>query len=249
MRQLVAVFVMVICASTFCAAEEPLLKTQKEKESYVIGLLVGRDVVNKGVELNSDIFFKGFRDALAGAKPALSDADVQSTMEMLSREMTAKRQAEIAKASAENKKQEEAFMAENKKKEGVKTLSSGLQYKVLKEGNGPQPTLYDTVTVNYRGTLLNGTEFDSSYKRGQPATFPVNGVIRGWSEALQLMKTGSKWQLYVPARLAYGEAGTGGVIPPNAALIFEVELISIANNQGESKAAPKEARPQGGAGK
>jgi len=210
-----------------------LLKTQKEKESYVIGLLVGRDVVNKGVELNSDIFFKGFRDALAGAKPALSDADVQSTMEMLSREMTAKRQAEIAKASAENKKQEEAFMAENKKKEGVKTLSSGLQYKVLKEGNGPQPTLYDTVTVNYRGTLLNGTEFDSSYKRGQPATFPVNGVIRGWSEALQLMKTGSKWQLYVPARLAYGEAGTGGVIPPNAALIFEVELISIANNQGE----------------
>jgi FKBP-type peptidyl-prolyl cis-trans isomerase FklB len=226
-----------------------LLKTQKEKESYVIGLLVGRDVVNKGVELNSDIFFKGFRDALAGAKPALSDADVQSTMEMLSREMTAKRQAEIAKASAENKKQEEAFMAENKKKEGVKTLSSGLQYKVLKEGNGPQPTLYDTVTVNYRGTLLNGTEFDSSYKRGQPATFPVNGVIRGWSEALQLMKTGSKWQLYVPARLAYGEAGTGGVIPPNAALIFEVELISIANNQGESKAAPKEARPQGGAGK
>jgi FKBP-type peptidyl-prolyl cis-trans isomerase len=170
-------------------------------------------------------------------------------MEMLGREMTAKRQAEIAKASAENKKQEEAFMAENKKKEGVKTLSSGLQYKVLKEGSGPQPTLYDTVTVNYRGTLLNGTEFDSSYKRGQPATFLVNGVIRGWSEALQLMKTGSKWQLYIPASLAYGEAGAGGVIPPNAALIFEVELISIGNNQGESKAAPKEARPQGGAGK
>jgi FKBP-type peptidyl-prolyl cis-trans isomerase FklB len=134
------------------------------------------------------------------------------------------KQAEVAK---KNKAEGEAFLAENKKKEGVKTTPSGLQYKVIKPGKGKKPKSSDTVTVNYRGTLIDGTEFDSSYKRGQPATFQVSGVIPGWTEALQLMEEGAKWQLFIPSNLAYGERGAGGVIGPNATLIFEVELISI----------------------
>ena len=242
MRHWVAACVILLFAGGICAAQEAPFKTEKEKVSYVIGLLVARDMLNKGVDLNSDIFVRGFRDGLAGAKPAISDQEAQATMDAFNKEMAAKRQAAMSKAAAENKKQEEAFMAENGKKAGVKTLPSGLQYKVLKEGTGPRPTLYDTVTVNYRGTLLDGTEFDSSYKRGKPATFPVNGVIPGWSEALQLMKTGSKWQLFIPASLAYGEAGAGGVIPPNAALVFEVELISLGENPTQAK------EPAGGPG-
>jgi FKBP-type peptidyl-prolyl cis-trans isomerase FklB len=138
------------------------------------------------------------------------------------------KQAERTKQLAEkNKKEGEAFLAANKTKEGIKTLPSGLQYKVIKEGTGKTPTAEDTVVTNYRGTLTDGTEFDSSYKRGQPATFPVKGVIPGWTEALQLMKEGSKWELFIPSNLAYGEQGAGGVIGPNAALIFEIELISV----------------------
>ena len=153
----------------------------------------------------------------------------------------------MKKAGEENKKQEEAFLSENKKKEGVHTLESGLQYKVIKEGSGNKPTLYDKVTVNYRGTLIDGTEFDSSYKRNQPATFAVNGVIPGWSEALPLMKTGSKWQLFIPSKLAYGEAGAGGVIPPNAMLIFEVELLSIGEPAASAPGGAGSKRsPQGG---
>lgn len=229
MRRWFMVLAFLLIAGGLCAAEEPSLKTQNEKISYVMGMYFGRDMKRQGIELNADIFTRGLRDALTGAKPAISDADAQQTMNAFGSEMAAKRQVEMKKAGEEGRAQEQKFMAENRTKPGVQTLPSGLQYKVLKEGSGRKPTLYDTVTVNYRGTLIDGTEFDSSYKRNAPATFPVNGVIPGWTEALQLMKTGSTWQLFIPAKLAYGEAGGGAVIPPNAALIFEVELLSIGD--------------------
>jgi FKBP-type peptidyl-prolyl cis-trans isomerase FklB len=237
MRQLVIGLAVLIFAAGVCIAEEPVLKTQKDKVSYVIGMFVGKDMKNQGIDLNSDVFVKGFRDALADAKPALSDQEAQEVMKTFRTEMTAKKQAEMKKLGEENKKKSEAFLAENKKKPGVQTLPSGLQYKVIKEGTGNKPTAYDNVTVHYRGTLVDGTEFDSSYKRNEPAKFPVTGVIPGWTEALQLMKTGSKWQLFIPSNLAYGEAGAGRAIPPNAALVFDVELVSIASVDGQ--AAPK----------
>ena len=235
MRRWIVACAILFFAGSMCAAEEPL-KTQKDKVSYIIGTIVARDMQSQGVDLNADLFVKGFRDVLSGAKPAISDKDAQETMSAFKNEMNAKTEATMKKAAEENKKQEEAFLSENKKKAGVHTLESGLQYKIIKEGSGNKPTLYDKVTVNYRGTLIDGTEFDSSYKRKQPATFAANGVIEGWREALLLMKTGSIWQLFIPAKLAYGEAGAGGgVIPPNAMLTFEVELLSIG-----------EAAPQAG---
>jgi FKBP-type peptidyl-prolyl cis-trans isomerase FklB len=238
MKHLTMACLIVFLAVTVCAAEEPVLKTEKEKVSYIIGTGLGRDLKRQGIDVDSDVLAKGLKDALAGAQPAITDQDAQETMKVFRQEMTAKKQAKTKKAAEENKKQEDAFLAENAKKEGVRTLPSGLQYKVLKEGSGEKPTLNDTVTVNYRGTLINGTEFDSSYKRNQPATFPVKGVIRGWTEALQTMKVGSKWQLFIPAKLAYGEAGAGEQIPPNAMLIFEVELLSINPPSGAAAGGP-----------
>ncbi len=230
MRKWVVACAILFLSGSVCAAQDAALKTQKDKVSYIIGTIVARDMQSQGIDLNADLFMKGFRDVLSGAKPAISDQDAQETMSAFKNEMAAKQQAAMKKVAEENKTQEEAFLRENKKKAGVHTLESGLEYKVIKEGTGSKPTLYDKVTVNYRGTLIDGTEFDSSYKRNQPATFQVNGVISGWSEALPLMKTGSVWQLFIPSKLAYGEAGAGnGVIPPNAMLTFEVELISIGD--------------------
>ncbi len=249
MRRWVAACVILLFTGGICAAEGPALKTEKDKVSYVIGMTVARGMMNDGIELNSDTFMKGFKDGLTGAKSAVADKDAQAMLEKVNKEVAGRRQAQIAQLASDNKKQEETFMAENGKKAGVKTLPSGLQYKVLKEGTGSKPTLYDTVTVNYRGTLLNGNEFDSSYKRKEPATFPVNGVIPGWSEALQMMKTGSKWQVFIPSRLAYGETGGRGIIPPSAALIFEVELLSVNQNPPQAKAAPGKAQPVAKAGK
>jgi len=170
----------------------------------------------------------------------MTEQEIQETLKTFQQEMAAK-QAEKTKQLAEiNKKEGEAFLAENKKKEGVKTLPSGLQYKILTEGSGKTPKETDTVTTHYRGTLIDGTEFDSSFKRGQPASFTVNGVIKGWTEALQLMKEGSKWQLFIPSDLAYGDRGAGGQIGPHATLIFEVELISIDSTT--EKKDPKEQK-------
>ena len=225
MRQLIAACAVLLLAAGVCAAQEPALQTQKEKASYVVGVFLGKDMKSKGVDLNTDTFIRGFRDGITGAKPALSDQEAQEVMDSLNRELAEKRKVELAKSAA----QEETFLAQNKQKPGVKTLPSGLQYKVLKEGSGVSPTLYDSVTVQYRGTLLDGTEFDSSYKRNKPATFQVSAVIPGWSEALQLMTPGAKWQFFIPSKLAYGQAGVEGTIPPNATLIFEVELISIVD--------------------
>ena len=249
MRRWVLAWAMLFFAGSMCAAEEPF-KTQKDKVSYVIWMTVARDMQRQGVDLNADLFMKGIRDVLSGAKLAISDQDAQETMSAFKKEFTEKKQAAMKKAAEENKKQEEAFLSENKKKAGVHTLESGLQYKVIKEGSGNKPTLYDKVTVNYRGTLIDGTEFDSSYKRKQPATFAANGVIEGWREALLLMKTGSIWQIFVPAKLAYGEAGAGGgVISPNAMLIFEVELLSIGEAApqagGAAGSAPGPANKEG----
>jgi FKBP-type peptidyl-prolyl cis-trans isomerase FklB len=168
----------------------------------------------------------------------MTEQEVNQTMMNFQKDMMAKQQARTKELGEKNKKEGEAFLAENKKKEGVITLPSGLQYKVIKEGDGKIPTINDTVTVHYRGTLIDGKEFDSSYTRGQPVTFPVKGVIPGFSEALQLMKGGSKWQLFVASNLAYGERGAGEEIGPNATLIFDIELISI--KEGTSKEEPIE---------
>jgi FKBP-type peptidyl-prolyl cis-trans isomerase FklB len=176
----------------------------------------------------------GLKDALSGKQPALSEKEMQETMEAWSKQMEDKQKAVGEKNVADGVK----FLAENKSKSGVKTTASGLQYKVIKEGSGAQPKVTDTVTVHYRGTLINGTEFDSSYKRGQPASFPVNGVIKGWTEALQLMKAGSKYQLFIPSSLAYGERAAGADIAPNSTLIFEVELLDVKQPGGSAAPSP-----------
>ncbi|MDH4230700.1 MAG: FKBP-type peptidyl-prolyl cis-trans isomerase [Nitrospirota bacterium] len=218
---------VVLLAGQATAEEKAALQTQKEKQSYSMGADIGKRLKSQAIDIDADSFVLGLKDALSGGKTLMTEEEVRETLMALQKELMEK-QAERTKMLGEkNKKEAEAFLEENKKKEGVITLPSGLQYKVIKEGTGKQPSADSTVETNYRGALIDGTEFDSSYKRGQAATFPVNGVIKGWTEALQLMKEGAKWELYVPADLAYGERGAGNVIGPNAALIFEVELISV----------------------
>jgi len=209
------------------AEEAVSLKTQRDKISYIIGRDAGSNFKKQSIDIDADIFMKGFKDALSGNKAALSDDETREAMNAFREERMKQHEEKVKKIAEKNKNEGETFLAENKKKEGVATLPSGLQYKIIKEGDGKIPQEEDTVTVNYRGSLVDETEFDSSYKRGNPATFPVNGVILGWQEALKLMKVGSKWQLFVPAGLAYGEQGTGSTIGPNSTLIFEVELLSI----------------------
>jgi FKBP-type peptidyl-prolyl cis-trans isomerase FklB len=196
------------------------LKDQKSKGSYGYGLKLGRVLKAKGIDLDPDLFAKGMKDGIAGAKALISDEEIEAALRAIDQEAS-------ARIPEQNKKAGEAFLAENKKKEGVVTLKSGLQYKVIKEGNGKIPAATDTVTTHYRGTLLDGTEFDSSYKRNAPATFAVNGVIRGWTEALQKMKVGSKWQLFIPSDLAYGPEGRGPTIGPNSTLLFDIELLDV----------------------
>lgn len=203
------------------------LKTPSDKVSYAIGLNLGKSLHRDTVSVDPNILLRGLKDGLMGSKPLLTDAEIQSTMTALQSAVRQRQEAKMQQAAVTNKKEGEAFLAANKTKPGVVALSSGLQYKILKEGSGPKPTPADTVVCNYRGVLLNNTEFDSSYKRGQPATFPVGQVIKGFTEALQLMPVGSKWQLYIPSDLAYGERSAGPDIGPNATLIFEVELLSI----------------------
>lgn len=218
---------IVLLATQVSATENAVLKTQKDKLSYTIGINVGKNMKQLPAEIDSENFLKGFKDALSGAKPVLSEEEMRTVMTAFQKEMAAKQTERMKVIGEKNKKEGEAFLAANKKKEGVKTLKSGLQYKVIKEGTGKTPKATDKVSCQYQGTLIDSTEFDSSYKRGEPAAFPVNGVIPGWTEALQLMKVGSKWQLFVPSNLAYGEKGAGPLIGPNAVLIFTVELVSI----------------------
>jgi len=230
-------FGMMLAASTVFAAGTTELKTPKDKVSYAIGMDMASSLKRNAIEVDPDILGQALKSVLTGQKTILTDDEVKTTLTELQKEMQAKQQEKTKAEGEKNKKEGEAFLADNKKKDGVKTLPSGLQYKVMTEGKGKSPKATDTVSVQYRGTLIDGTEFDSSYKRGQAATFPVNGVIKGWTEALQLMKEGAKWQLFIPADLAYGEAGTGGGGPigANATLIFEVELASIQQAQPPAK--------------
>jgi FKBP-type peptidyl-prolyl cis-trans isomerase FklB len=206
----------------FGQEKSPQLKDQKDKVSYSIGMNIGANLSRQKVDINPDLLAAGIKDAIAG-KTQLTQDQVKEVMSQFEKDMEQKQKA----AGEKNKADGVKFLEDNKKKEGVKTTASGLQYKVIKEGTGPQPKATDMVTVNYRGTLIDGTEFDSSYKRGQPATFPLNGVIKGWTEGVQLMKQGGKYQFFVPSNLAYGERSVGPDIAANATLIFEVELLDV----------------------
>ena len=217
---------LLFSAVSLYAAEEMTLKTPKDKLSYIIGVQIGNDLKSQSIDVDPALVSKGLQDLLLGKTLLVGDQEAKDIIAAFSKERAGKMAEEKKKVGEKNKQEGAAFLAENKKKEGVKTLPSGLQYKVIKEGTGKTPKATDTVVTQYKGTLVNGTEFDSSYKRGEPATFPVNGVIRGWTEALQLMKEGSQWQIVVPPELAYGEQGAGP-IGPNATLIFEVELVSV----------------------
>lgn len=225
--RLMAVLGIVLLACQVNAGENLVLKDQKDKVSYSIGMNIGNNLKKQSFDVNPDVLAQGIKDALSGSKALMTEQEVNETIMAFQKEMSAKQIERLKELGEKNKKEGEAFLAENKKKECIITLPSGLQYKVINEGTGETPELTDVVTVNYRGTLIDGTEFDSSYRRGQPATFPVNAVIAGWAEALQLMKVGSKWQLFIPSDLAYGERGAGRDIGPNATLIFDVELLSI----------------------
>jgi FKBP-type peptidyl-prolyl cis-trans isomerase FklB len=209
------------------AGEKQDLKDQKDKESYSLGYQFGQGLKAQGVDINLEIYASGIRDGLGGKASQMTAEEIRETITSLQQRLMAARQKELKEKAEKNLAESKVFLEENKKKEGVKTLPSGLEYKVLTDGSGKMPKAEDTVTVHYKGTSIDGTEFDSSYKRGQPATFKVKGVIKGWTEALQLMKEGSKWQLFIPPELGYGERGMGTQIPPNSALIFEVELISV----------------------
>ncbi|MHA6247984.1 FKBP-type peptidyl-prolyl cis-trans isomerase [Pontibacter sp. CAU 1760] len=195
----------------------------KEKISYIIGRDMASNLQKQGISIDADPFIKGMKEVLEGKPSILSQEEVQQAMMALQQEMAEKQNS----AGSDNKEAGEAFLAENKEKEGVQTLPSGLQYQVLKEGTGKSPSQTDTVTTHYHGTLIDGTVFDSSYERNEPATFPVNGVIAGWTEALQLMKEGAKWRLFIPSNLAYGAQGAGGAIGPHSTLVFDVELLKV----------------------
>ena len=248
MRKLVMAVCIVLCSTGMVIAEETIpLKEQKEKLSYSIGVTIGKSMKRDSIDVNPDLIVQGIKDALAGGKTLLTDEEMVEAFTALQQDMAAK-QAEARKALAEkNLKEGEQFLAENAKKEGVVTQPSGLQYKVITDGTGKKAKPTDTVTVHYRGTMIDGTEFDSSYKRNEPATFQLQNVIPGCTEGVSLMKVGSKWQLFIPSKLAYGEEGAGDAIGPNATLIFEVELLDAkdvaatnptAKQPSKTKAAP-----------
>ena len=233
-------------ASAAAPASPNAPKTDLEKTSYAIGLDIVRTLKQQGIDIDPQFLAAAIRDASSGATLAMTPDQITAALGQLQQSQQAKRQAQMAKLQESRKAAGEAnvgegkkFLDENKGKPGVTTLADGLQYKVLTEGTGPMPKASDTVTVNYRGTLINGTEFDSSYKRGEPATFPVNGVIKGWTEILQQMKAGSKYQVFIPSDLAYGERGAGQDIGPNATLIFDIELLGVKGDEAPAATSAK----------
>jgi FKBP-type peptidyl-prolyl cis-trans isomerase FklB len=207
------------------------LKTPKDKVSYAVGAQIALSLKSQGIDIDPDLVAKGFKDLLSGSKLLLSDDELRTTLTALQQQLQQKQAELLTKAAADNKKAGDTFFADNGKKDGVVTLPSGLQYKIIRAGDGKKPSESDTVSCNYRGTLIDGTQFDSSAP-GQPATFQVGGVIPGFKEALLLMPAGSKWQVYIPSNLAYGASGAGNAIGPNATLIFDIELLAI---QGQAK--------------
>jgi FKBP-type peptidyl-prolyl cis-trans isomerase len=230
------------------AAAAPALTTRKDKFSYALGMNIGngykQGLEKQSVEFDANLVAQGVKDALSGAKTRLTEDEAKAVLTEVQTEINKQRQEKMKEAADKNKAEGAAFLTANKSKEGVVTLPSGLQYKILTAGTGPKPTASDQVVCNYRGTLIDGTEFDSSYKRGKPATFGVGQVIKGWTEALQLMPVGSKWQLFVPSDLAYAERGAGAEIGPNATLIFEVELISIVDKTKDEKSKGEEKKDE-----
>ena len=229
MRFFVVIAVCVLfCSCDSMSQQKAKLKTKQDSASYALGVDIGRNMKRQDVELDLNVLLAGMKDAMAAGKLQLTDEQMQAVLQSFQMEMMQKIQAKRAKEAEENTAQGKKFLADNAKKEGVKTTASGLQYKVITaNASGKSPSDTSTVRVHYKGTLINGTEFDSSYKRGTPTEFPVNGVIKGWTEALKLMKTGEKYQLTIPAELAYGAQGAPPSIPGNATLIFEVELLEI----------------------
>jgi FKBP-type peptidyl-prolyl cis-trans isomerase FklB len=227
MKQICIVILSITLLTGVCAAEDKLdLQDEKVKLSYSVGYQVGSDFKRQGIDISPAELLQGVQDALSGSKPQMSREEMRSTLAKLQLSIKAAKEQKMQAQAEKNLADGMAYLFENSKKEGVTTLDSGLQYKVLAEGSGASPKATDTVTVNYRGTLIDGTEFDSSYKRDQPATFRVDRVIPGWTEALQLMQEGDKWTLFIPANLAYGER-RAGPIEPHSTLIFDVELISV----------------------
>ena len=219
--------VMAAFSFAICSAEEtPKMQDENDEINYSLGYQIGGDLKRQKVEIRSDLIIRGIKDAMTGAKPLLSSKEMRNILVDLKRRVTEADRKKLMEARSRNLAEGEAFLSENAKKEGVHVLPSGLQYRVIREGSGATPKSTDTVTVNYRGTLVDGTEFDSSYKRNKPARFRVDRVIRGWTEALQMMKEGAEWELFIPAELAYGQQGAGKAIPPNSVLIFRVELLS-----------------------
>ena len=213
--------------ASFSTLAEAKLESQKDKASYTIGIQMGMQLSQQKDDISMEGVIQGFSDAFSGKKPQLSMEEMQQSLQAFQQEIQARQVARMKAISDKNTKEGADFLAKNKTKDGVKTLDSGLQYKILTPGKGDSPKASDTVVTHYRGQLIDGKVFDSSYKRGEPATFPVSGVIKGWTEALQKMKVGSKWQLFIPADLAYGDKGAGQMIGPNAVLIFEIELLEI----------------------
>jgi FKBP-type peptidyl-prolyl cis-trans isomerase FklB len=226
-RVAMAMCAAVALSGAAIAADAPELKGEKEKISYSIGMDIGGNLKRGSVDVDPDMLAKGLKDSYGDGKTLLTEDQARQTIADFQKTLMAKKAETMQKLAEKNKADGETFLAENAKKEGVKSLPSGLQYKEITPGKGKSPKATDTVTTHYKGSLIDGTVFDSSYKRGEPATFPVSGVIPGWTEALQLMKEGAKWQLFLPSNLAYGEKGAGRDIGPNATLIFEVELISV----------------------
>ncbi len=223
------VFAIAVLAACNQQTDRTSLETTNEKISYAIGLDIGNNLRSLGTDIDIDILVQAIRDTLERDKSLMTQAEMIKAMQEFSNQLQAKDSGHTAEDAEKNRIEGEAFLSTNQKKPGVTTTASGLQYKIIKEGGGPKPAATDEVTVHYRGTLIDGTEFDSSYKRDKPATFPLNGVIAGWTEGLQLMNKGSKFEFYIPSELAYGSRGAGDKIGPNATLIFEVELLSIAN--------------------
>jgi FKBP-type peptidyl-prolyl cis-trans isomerase FklB len=241
LRTTTLALVAMLAAGAAAAQDAPTLTSQKDRRSYALGVDIGVTLAQQALDVDPALIVRGLEDALADKKMLLSQDDIHALVVELHNEMQQKQIAAAQQRAERNKKDGEAFLAANKAKEGVVTLPSGLQYKVLKAGEGPKPTAADIVVCHYRGTLVDGTEFDSSFKRNEPLTIPVGRVIKGWTEALQLMPVGSKWQLVIPANLAYGERGPGG---PNSTLVFEVELLSIKEKPAAATLPPAAPAPK-----
>lgn len=229
---------LTLAPSYLFADEVPSLDTQQEKESYSIGYQVGLSMKSDSVEVDFDRLIQGLNDAIDEKEPLLSNEEMRSLILALKEKARDEQMRKIQESIVQNAEESAKFLEENGKKEGIKTTESGLQYRIMKEGEGNSPGAEDFVTVHYRGTLINGKEFDSSYSRGEPQTLQTDGVIKGWTEALQMMQVGSKWEIFVPPLLGYGRSGQGGVIPPNSVLVFEIELLSIEQAKATEERQP-----------